>query len=87
MALDATGRTRVAAQWMRENATATSGFNKADLAAAVAAVDDWIDANQTSFNQALPAAFRTGATTVQKAWLFAYVLWRRIGRLRAEEDG
>jgi hypothetical protein len=87
VALDATGRARVTAQWMRENTIDVSGFSKADLAAAVAAVDDWIDANQTSFNQALPAAFRTGATTVQKAWLFAFVLWRRIGRLRAEEDG
>jgi hypothetical protein len=87
MALDATARQRVAAQWMRENTTSTSGFNKADLLETVAAIDDWIDANQASFNQALPTAFRTGATLAQKAMLFGFVLWRRIGRLRAEEDG
>jgi hypothetical protein len=87
MALDATARQRVAAQWMRENTSSTSGFNKADLLAAVAAIDDWIDDNQASFNSALPTAFRTGATLAQKAMLFGFVLWRRIGRLWAEEDG
>jgi hypothetical protein len=87
MALDATARQRVAAQWMRENVISVSGFSKGELLEAVGAVDDWIDDNQASFNQALPTPFRTGATTVQKAWLFAFVLMRRIGRLRAEEDG
>ncbi|MEV0584092.1 hypothetical protein [Nonomuraea sp. NPDC050310] len=72
---------------MRENKINVAGFSKNDLADAVAAVDDWIDANQASFNQSLPTPFRTGATTVQKAALFGYVLWRRIGRLWAEEDG
>jgi hypothetical protein len=87
VALDATARQRVTAQWMRENTTTTSGFDKADLSAAVAAIDDWIDANQASFNQALPTPFKTGATNTQKALVFGYVLWRRVGRLRAEEDG
>lgn len=87
MALDAPGRARVAAQWMREQLTPTSGFTKADLTAAVAAADDWMDTNQASYNTALPVGFRTNATTAQKAELFAYVLWRRIGRLRAQEDG
>lgn len=87
MALDATARARVAAQWMRENLTSITGFTKADLRAAVEAIDGWIDANQSSFNQALPLEFRTGATVAQKVSLMAYVLWRRIGRLRCEEDG
>lgn len=87
MPLDATGRARVAAQWMRDNTSPCSGFTKADLAAAVAAIDDWIDANQTSFNAALPQPFRTAATLAQKSDVFAYVLWRRQARLRAEEDG
>jgi hypothetical protein len=78
-------RQRVANQWMRENITTTS-FTKADLLAAVAATDDWIEANLASFNQALPQPFRAAATTEQKAEIFAYVLWRRIGRLRAQED-
>lgn len=87
MALDETARQRVTAQWMRENTTAVNGFSKSQLRDAVDAIDDWIDANQTSFNQALPAPFRTGATLAQKATLFGFVLWRRINRLRAEEDG
>jgi hypothetical protein len=87
MALTTVARARVAAQWMRENTTSTSGFNKADLLEAVAAIDDWIDDNQASFNSALPTAFRTGATLTQKALLFGFVLWRRVGRLWAEEDG
>lgn len=83
--LSAQARQRVAAQWMRENTTATD-FTKADLAGAVGAIDDWVEANLTSFNQALPAGFRSTATAAQKAEVFAYVLWRRIGRLRAQED-
>ncbi len=86
MALDATGRARTAAQWMRENTTSTA-FTKADLAAGIGAIDDWIDANQASFNAALPQPFRSSATQAQKAELFGYVLWRRIGKLRASEDG
>lgn len=84
--LGAQARARIAAQWMRENVTQTS-FTKADLAAAVGATDDWIEANSVAFNQALPAGFRTTATAEQKMEIFAYVLWRRIGRLRASEDG
>ncbi len=84
--LDAQARARTVAQWMRENTTATA-FSKPDLVAALAATDDWIEANATAFNQALPVAFRTNATLIQKNMLFAYVLWRRIGRLRADEDG
>lgn len=86
MALDATGRARLMAQWMREN-TSPVAFTKPDLAAAVAAIDDWIDANQASFNAALPQPFRSSATAAQKSELFGYVLWRRIGKLRASEDG
>lgn len=91
--LDATGRARTVAQFMREFTTANLGsaaFSKASLAAAVAAADDWVEANTASFNSALPAAFRTGAasaTTAQKTLLLAYVLMRRMGKLHAEEDG
>jgi hypothetical protein len=78
-------RRRVAAQWMRENVTETS-FDKNALFAAVAATDDWIEANTPSFNSALPQPFRGQATTEQKAEIFAYVLWRRVNKLRAQED-
>lgn len=83
--LDTQARARTAAQWMRENTTPTA-FSKPDLVAALAATDDWIEANAASFNAALPAGFRTNATLAQKYTVFAFVLWRRIGRLRSAED-
>jgi hypothetical protein len=83
--LDATARARTAAQWMRENITSCS-FTKTDLQAAVAAADQWVEDNTASYNTALPQPFRSSATADQKAWVLAYVLWRRIGRLRAQED-
>ncbi len=88
MALDATGRARVASQWQRDNADPCP-FTRADVIAAVAAVDDWLDANLTGaggLNQNLPTAFRTGATGGQKRHLVEYVLSRWRGSLRAEED-
>jgi hypothetical protein len=51
---------------------------KADIQAAVAAIDDWIVANQTGFNNALPAAAKANLTAAQKANLFARVLKRRF---------
>lgn len=85
--LDSVARARTAAQWMRDNAEAFGGVTKADLRAAVNATDDWIEANQTSFNQALPVAARTGLSAAQKTMLFCWVAMRRQGILRAEEDG
>lgn len=83
--LDATHRARTAAQWMRENRS-DCAFTKPQLNAAIAAADQWVEDNLAAYNTALPAAFRTGATTAQKAALLGYVLWRRIGKLKAEED-
>lgn len=62
------------------------GVTKPQLRAALDATDDWIDANQTSFNNALPQPFRTQASLAQKTFLFCYVAMRRAGLLRAEED-
>lgn len=88
MALDATSRFRVLAQWMRElDIPMPATLTKPDLAAAVAAVDDWIEVNATSFNQALPQPFRTAANLQMKTLLFCYVAMRRANRLRADEDG
>lgn len=54
------------------------GVDKTALQAAVNAADDWADANATSYNSALPAAFRTNATTGQKALLLACVCLARF---------
>lgn len=83
--LDATHRARTAAQWMRDNLE-TCGFTKANLSAAVDATDAWIDSNQTSFNTALPVAFRNSASLPQKTLLFCYVAMRRAGKLSVNED-
>lgn len=85
MTLDATNRARTGAQYMRDNATPCT-FKKTDLVAAVAAVDDWVEANATAYNTALPVAFRNAATASQKALILAYVCMRRAGVLRAQED-
>lgn len=84
--LDATNRARTVAQWMRDNVE-TCSFTKSALTAALAATDQWIEDNTAAFNTALPLPFRTSATTLQKNVLFAYVLMRRIGRLKTAEDG
>lgn len=87
--LDATARARVAMALQRGESENSSemAFTKAQLAAAVDAADQWVEDNASAFNLALPAAFRTAATATQKTILLAYVLWRRIGRLRVPEDG
>ena len=86
MALDTTGRFRVWAHAMRNWVGNLAGVTKTDLRAAVDATDDWIDANQASFNSALPVAFRTNATLAQKTLLFCFVAMRRANLMRAEED-
>jgi hypothetical protein len=48
-----------------------------DLLALVAAIDDWIIANQVDFNATLPQPARGVLTTRQKAWVFSLILRRR----------
>lgn len=87
--LDAAARARVLAQAMRglpEELRPWPAVTKADLAAAIAATDDWIEANQAAFNTAIPQPARGALTATQKTFLFCYVAMRRAGLLRAEED-
>lgn len=53
-------------------------ISKTDLRAAVDAVDDWVEAAAASFNNALPAAARSGLTAKQKAMLLAWVVMKRF---------
>jgi len=55
----------------------TAGVLRADIIAAVNAIDDWVVANAAAFNTAIPTAARTGLTTAQKANLLAAVVLRR----------
>jgi hypothetical protein len=73
-------RVAVWAQWMQENKAAVTGaMTKADLQAAVNALDDFLNTNATALNNALPAAARTALSTAQKAALLNYVVFRRWG--------
>jgi len=86
--MDATNRLRTWAQTMRDwpSNIGTPSVTKQELRAAVDATDAWIEANQASFNAALPQPFRGAATVPQKAFLFCYVAMRRAGRLKVQED-
>ena len=53
-------------------------FLKADLRAAVNALDQWLDDNKASANAALPQPFRGAATTPQKALLLQFVIQKRF---------
>lgn len=64
-------------EWMTANREAVS-IAKADLRAAVDAVDEWIEANMASFNAAIPQPARGALSAKQKALLLAFVLRRRF---------
>ena len=72
-------RTAIHERVMREASAerAALTLTKADLRAAVDAVDGWIDANAASFNAALPQPARSALTARQKAQLFLAVARRR----------
>lgn len=60
--------------FMREDGVA---ITKADLRAAIDALDDWFDSNAATLNAVLPVAARTGLTTPQKARLLRAVIAKR----------
>lgn len=53
-------------------------LTKAEIRAAVDAVDEWIDNNAASFNQALPTVARNTLTARQKVQLFMFVVSKRF---------
>jgi hypothetical protein len=69
-------RASVWAQWMRLN-TEGCGITKADLRAAVNALDDFLETNAATINSAIPQPARGSLTSAQKARLLAYVALRR----------
>lgn len=52
---------------------------KADLAAVVAAFDQYLEDNATSINQSIPVGPRAKFTALQKAVIMAYVAIKRYG--------
>ena len=57
---------------------AGSQYAKTSVRAAIDATDDWIEANQASFNSALPQPLRSALSVSQKAWLFMLVAGKRF---------
>lgn len=55
-----------------------SGVTKADLRAAVDALDDWFNTNAATINAAIPQPARANLTTSQKARLLARVIYKRF---------
>ena len=55
----------------------TIPLTKADLRAAVDAIDAWVDASAASFNTAIPQPARGALTAKEKASLLVYVAKRR----------
>lgn len=60
-----------------ENILGAGGLTKAELRAAVDAVDQWCDDNTSSFNTAIPLPARTTLSARQKSALLRYVTFRR----------
>lgn len=85
MALPDADRRQVWAHFMRAG-TGPDGVTKPDLRAAVDAIDAWVDANQASFNAAIPQPARNNLTAVQKSLLLMFVVMRRQGMLRVDGD-
>jgi hypothetical protein len=65
------------AEFMRLNPDPCGALTKAELRAAVDAIDQWADDNATEFNQAIPQPARGVLTTKQKAFLLVFVVRRR----------
>jgi hypothetical protein len=68
------------AEFMRANENINNGagvLTKAQLRAAIDAVDQWCEDNATAFNTAIPQPARGALTSRQKAALLVYVTKRR----------
>lgn len=75
-----TDQSRVAlwAEFMQRNSEPIS-ITKQDLRAVVNAMDDWINTNAASLNQAIPQPARGALSASQKALLLQYVVEKRYG--------
>lgn len=61
----------------RDAGAGFGALSVADLRAAINAIDDWAEANQASFNTAIPQPARGLLTAKQKAVLLKYVIDKR----------
>lgn len=66
-------------EWMRDPAFSgeTCSITKADIRAAINALDDFLNTNAASINTAIPQPARSALSTAQKARLLNYVIRKR----------
>lgn len=57
-------RAEACAEWQRINREDIAAI-KTELRSALDAIDDWLEANQTALNQAIPASIRPKLSTQQ----------------------
>jgi hypothetical protein len=78
--LDEISRKKIRSRISKRISEARSGINltKPELDAAIAAVDQWIEDNQASFNNSLPEPAKTNLSGNQKVLLFFYVANERF---------
>ena len=67
------------AAYVRDGLRLHGDIAKADLTAALAAIDGWFDANVNDLNAAIPQPARSRLTTAQKALALLAILRRRLG--------
>ena len=79
-ALSAQDRATVLKRFGRDLSDSRIPFNvsKPDLAAAIAGIDDWVEANQASFNSAIPLPARTQLSAKHKVQLFVAIVLKRF---------
>jgi hypothetical protein len=75
--LSTADRAALHGDWMRANTIPCGALTKAQLRAAIDAIDQWVDDNATAFNNAIPQPARGALSTKQKAHLLASVVERR----------
>jgi hypothetical protein len=81
-ALSDSDRAALHAEFMRERDNVLGlGITKAELRAAVNAVDDWAESNTAAFNSAIPQPARSAMTVKQKTLLLSYVILKRANLL------
>lgn len=74
-ALSENDRVAVWSEFMRTSSA--TGCLKAQLRSVINAIDDWCEANATSFNNAIPQPMRGTLTQKEKALLLVVVVIRR----------
>jgi hypothetical protein len=74
-------RAAVSGDFQRDKSAVREAFGalvKADIRAAINAIDDWLDVNAAALNTAIPQPARAALTTQQKLDLILRVLQRRV---------